>query len=127
MIKRVLVAVCVVLAALLSTTALAMPAGASTPPGNPQVAAPCPYDGGHPEIRQGASGEVVRHLQCLLRNVWGYTSVVIDSQFGPATNAAVVSHQRDCHIGVDGRVGPVTWRHLHPDTTTAECTDAGRD
>jgi peptidoglycan hydrolase-like protein with peptidoglycan-binding domain len=112
-----------VLAVLTSTAALAVPAGASTP-GDVQVAAPCPYSGAHPTLQQGSSGSAVGHLQCLLRNVWGYANVAVDGQFGPITRSAVVTHQQDCHIGVDGIVGPDTWRHLHPDTTTAECSDS---
>ncbi|MET1074029.1 MAG: peptidoglycan-binding domain-containing protein [Umezawaea sp.] len=58
------------------------------------------------------------------RHAWGYSNVDVDGGFGAVTRSAVVSHQRDCHIGVDGEVGADTWRHLHPDTTTAQCSDS---
>jgi lysozyme len=126
MLRRILVAASIVFVALTSTAAVAVPAGA-TPPGEVAAAAPCGYNGAHPTLRNGSTGEAVAHLQCLLRNVWDYGNVAVDGQFGPVTESAVITHQRDCHIGVDGVVGPDTWRHLHPDTTTSQCTDAGRN
>lgn len=75
---------------------------------------PCNYSGSHPTIRQGSSGGVVAHAQCLLRNVRGHGSVVVDGAFGPVTRAAVVAEQRRCRIAQDGIVGPQTWRCLHP-------------
>lgn len=120
--KRTLVAMSIVLASLTTTAAAAVPASA-TPPGDVSVAAPCPYSGSHPSLAEGSNGEPVRHLQCLLNRVWGYTNVAEDAQFGPITRSAVVAHQQDCGIGVDGVVGPVTWSRLHPDTTTQQCID----
>jgi len=121
MLKRILVAASIVLASLTTTAAVAVPAGAA-PQGDVSVAAgPCPYSGSHPSLAINSNGAPVRHLQCLLNRVWGYTNVAEDAQFGPITQAAVVAHQRDCEIGDDGIVGPVTWSRLHPDTTTQQC------
>lgn len=62
------------------------------------------------EIKQGASGRVVRILQGLLC-AWGYT-VSIDGQFGPKTAAAVKKFQEKYAKPSDGIVGPVTWDAL---------------
>jgi len=117
-----LVALTILATVLIGSAGTATAASAPAPREAVALGGPCPYDAGHPELRRGSSGEAVRHLQCLLREVWGY-SVTTDSQFGPITERAVIAHQRDCGIGDDGRVGPITWRHLHPDTTTAACRD----
>lgn len=77
-------------------------------------------------LRRGSKGAAARHLQCLLNRVWGYKGVKIDGDFGPKTQTAVQAHQKDCHVRRDSIVGPVTWRRLHPDTTTRECRDRGR-
>ncbi|MEU0884356.1 peptidoglycan-binding domain-containing protein [Lentzea sp. NPDC005914] len=95
---------------------------AATPTTEVSAAAPCPYSGIHPVLQNGSDGGAVKHLQCLLR-LWGYTAVAVDGHFGPITESAVEAHQRDCKIQRDGVVGPETWRHLHLDTTTDECTD----
>jgi peptidoglycan hydrolase-like protein with peptidoglycan-binding domain len=102
---------------------------ADTAPAQAVVAAdtgPCPYNGSHPLLVRNSRGAAVSHLQCLLKHVWGY-ELAIDGIFGGATELITAAHQIDCHIGVDGRVGPVTWSRLHPDTTTAECRDPGRN
>lgn len=49
-------------------------------------------------------------IQTRLRAL-GY-GVSVDGKFGPQTYAAVVAFQRSRHIGVDGEVGPITWRAL---------------
>ncbi|MFF4174241.1 peptidoglycan-binding protein [Streptomyces sp. NPDC001744] len=61
-------------------------------------------------ISQGATGDRVREIQCLL-GYHGY-GVTVDGQFGPATKTAVTSFQRARGIGADGIVGPSTWRQL---------------
>ncbi|HVQ96258.1 MAG TPA: peptidoglycan-binding domain-containing protein [Mycobacteriales bacterium] len=128
MLRRILMAAGFVLVAVSPTAVQAAPAiAAPTAEATVHVApaaGPCPYSGAHPTLRQGSSGAAVGHLQCLLRNVWGYSNVAVDGAFGPVTRSAVVTHQQDCHIGADGIVGPVTWSRLHPDTTTAECLDS---
>lgn len=110
-----------VMATTTASAFVAAPA-AATPPAEVSAAAPCPYSGIHPVLQNGSDGGAVRHLQCLLR-LWGYTSVAVDGHFGPITESAVEAHQRDCRITADGVVGPETWRHVHLDTTTDECTD----
>lgn len=63
-----------------------------------------------PTIRRGAHGAVVRTLQKEL-NQHGF-KVAIDGDFGPRTERAVRGFQRKCHLGVDGIVGPRTWKAL---------------
>lgn len=128
MLRRLLTMAAIALAsagiAVLPVTPATAIAPTSAPATVSAAAGPCPYDGGHPELRQGSTQqEAIRHLQCLLREVWRYGSVVIDSSFGPATRSAVIAHQRDCGILPDGIVGPMTWSRLHPDTTTPACRD----
>jgi peptidoglycan hydrolase-like protein with peptidoglycan-binding domain len=102
--------------------------GASALTAVPAVAAPtatdavqrvqawyCGYDDRvtPPTIRQGSSGNTVREAQCLLV-FWGYSvgPSGIDGDFGSYTYAATRAFQRDCRIGVDGIIGPVTWNRL---------------
>lgn len=67
---------------------------------------------------EGDTGVCVSYLQELLdtRGWWfngGYPySVSIDGQFGPKTNAAVLSFQKGSGLQVDGEVGPLTWTAL---------------
>lgn len=103
-----------------SVTIFTFMSPASTPASFPEPD-PCPYQGPH---TTPPSGGGTAHLQCLLRNVWGYTEVVVDGTPGPATRKAVIAHQVDCDIPSDGVVGHQTWRLLHPDTSTPECLDA---
>jgi hypothetical protein len=57
-------------------------------------------------LRDGMTGEDVRHLQAaLLRK--GY-HVDIDGAFGPRTERAVMDYQRDHQMKVDGLAGPLT-------------------
>jgi len=68
-------------------------------------------------IRQGARGESVIHLQFLLNWVSQFypevPSVIQDGVFGPSTTTAVRAFQQRFGIGVDGIVGPITWRTLY--------------
>lgn len=59
-----------------------------------------------PELRAGASGRDVKQLQALL-NANG-ASLVLDSSFGVATDAAVKAFQTRRGLVVDGRAGPRT-------------------
>ena len=63
-----------------------------------------------PVLRRGSSGEAVEELQGLLAQA-GYR-VSIDGVFGPGTESAVRSFQRDCGLTADGVVGPATWEAL---------------
>lgn len=74
----------------------------------------CPYTGTHPELGQGHANDAVGHLQCVLNKVYGYKSVTIDKNFGPATLAAVKEFQQSVGLTPDGFVGPNTWAALHP-------------
>ncbi|GAA4889845.1 peptidoglycan-binding domain-containing protein [Streptomyces coeruleoprunus] len=59
-------------------------------------------------VRQGAKGNVVKEIQCLL-DYWGIFPHAIDGDFGPKTKAGVIEAQRRCNIAQDGVVGPDTW------------------
>ncbi|MEV4702898.1 peptidoglycan-binding protein [Actinoplanes sp. NPDC049316] len=63
-----------------------------------------------PLTKQGAKEHPVPTLQYLLR-ARGH-SVAVDGIFGPKTDAAVRSFQRDAGLAVDGIVGPHTWSAL---------------
>ncbi len=67
--------------------------------------------GDQPTIRNGSTGTAVRRLQRSLTAALGRT-VIIDSQFGPATETAAKDYQRTRALVVDGVVGPVTWTAL---------------
>lgn len=99
--------------ALPGSATAAAPAPAAVTAGGVSVLGMCNYSGSHPEISSGASGEVVAHAQCLLRNVWGYKDVAVDGQFGPTTRKYVVKAQGVCGITQDGIIGPKTWDCLH--------------
>jgi peptidoglycan hydrolase-like protein with peptidoglycan-binding domain len=60
-----------------------------------------------PTIQNGATGAFVRTAQglCCARS----RNLIIDGQFGPATEAAVRSIQASASIPDDGIVGPQTW------------------
>lgn len=62
-------------------------------------------------IRQGSSGNAVRALQVQLNAKRG-AGLVVDGVFGSGTNTAVRNFQSHAGIGVDGVVGPTTWRNL---------------
>ncbi len=65
----------------------------------------------YPVTRRGSRGAIVRKLQEAL-SAAGYLSAPSDGVFGPVTEAAVRSFQRDAGIDVDGLVGPMTWAAL---------------
>ncbi|MFJ4269646.1 peptidoglycan-binding protein [Streptomyces coelicoflavus] len=75
---------------------------------------PCNYSGSHPVLSRGSTGSAVRHAQCLLNRVWGYSAVDIDGIFGEVTETAVTIMQVRCRIADDGIIGPNTWACLHP-------------
>lgn len=58
-------------------------------------------------LRRGSFGDAVRELQELLKTK-GF-DVAIDSDFGPATELAVMILQKDNGLRVDGIVGQKTW------------------
>ncbi|MBC8130692.1 MAG: TIGR02594 family protein [Rhizobiaceae bacterium] len=64
-------------------------------------------------LRQGSEGEAVKRLQRLLRSALiPPRAIDVDGGFGPDTDAAVRSFQRQCALKVDGIVGPQTWGRL---------------
>ncbi|WP_406438665.1 peptidoglycan-binding protein [Streptomyces sp. NBC_00631] len=56
-------------------------------------------------------GPEVAELQCLLQHA-GESPGGVDGNFGPLTEAAVISAQKAFHLDVDGQVGPRTWAAL---------------
>ncbi|HEY6740135.1 MAG TPA: penicillin-insensitive murein endopeptidase [Actinopolymorphaceae bacterium] len=62
-------------------------------------------------IRPGATGDAVRALQVEL-DAKRRLSLPVNGTFDAATESAVRSFQSHANIGVDGIVGPVTWRNL---------------
>lgn len=63
-----------------------------------------------PELRRGSNGRPVKKAQALA-NLWG-AGLSEDGDFGPRTDAGIRLVQREESIGVDGIVGPETWRVL---------------
>lgn len=82
-----------------------------TQPGGQSGGQPGTQPGGEPMLQDGATGAAVYTLQTRL-NAWGAT-LVVDSDFGPATLAAVKAFQTAHHLSVDGIVGPLTWAALN--------------
>jgi peptidoglycan hydrolase-like protein with peptidoglycan-binding domain len=62
-------------------------------------------------LREGANGPAVRALQSQL-NAKRRLGLAVDGAFGAGTAAAVRDFQTHAGIGVDGVVGPTTWRNL---------------
>ena len=70
-----------------------------------------------PILRKGSSGNAVKTLQRLLRqlqyvNSDGKTLIIVDGSFGSNTEAAVKRWQKNHLGGVDGIVGVKTWNKL---------------
>lgn len=63
-----------------------------------------------PLIKKGSKGDAVKKLQEMLK-AKGY-KLNVDSDFGPATDAAVRAYQKDHDLTVDGEVGEKTWGSL---------------
>jgi peptidoglycan hydrolase-like protein with peptidoglycan-binding domain len=78
-----------------------------------------------PQISQGASGPAVRALQVEL-NEKRRLSLPVTGVFDAAVTTAVRDFQSHAGIGVDGVVGPTTWRNLvwhygYPDMSAGFC------
>ena len=70
-----------------------------------------------PVLRKGSTGDAVKTLQRLLRqlqyvNLDGKTLLIVDGNFGSNTEAAVKRYQQKHLNGVDGIVGIKTWNKL---------------
>ncbi|WP_409015724.1 N-acetylmuramoyl-L-alanine amidase [Anaerostipes caccae] len=65
-------------------------------------------------LRSGASGEITKCMQQLLKYVHGYTlgGYGCDGDFGNATKAAVKKFQKASNLTADGIVGVKTWKKL---------------
>jgi peptidoglycan hydrolase-like protein with peptidoglycan-binding domain len=66
---------------------------------------------GQPTISLGDHGEAVRRLQRALRRTPNL-GIVVDGDFGAATEAAVKQFQQGAVLVVDGIVGAATWQAL---------------
>jgi len=60
---------------------------------------------GRPTLRRGMTGELTRQIQAKVK-------VEVDGNFGPGTEAAVRTFQREHGLVPDGIVGPKTWVEL---------------
>jgi hypothetical protein len=81
-------------------------------PSLPPAPTPAPSSG-RPTIRRGSTGETVRFLQEFLNRVYpAYSRLVVDGDFGPATESVVRNFQGRSNLVTDGVVGPATWRAL---------------
>ncbi|GHE82059.1 hypothetical protein GCM10018785_57670 [Streptomyces longispororuber] len=74
----------------------------------------CMYLGGHPTLKLGDSGEAVRHLQCVLNEVYRYQTVPMTGSFEVITEAAVKHLQQQLSLPGTGVVDAATWTALHP-------------
>lgn len=78
---------------------------------DPYPSAPnCVVESTHATIQKGSSGSSVKEAQCWL-NKFNY-GLVVDGQFGTATDSAVRAFQKSKGLEVDGVVGPKTWNAL---------------
>ena len=66
---------------------------------------------GYPMVRQGSKGVYVALLQDALNTIGAY-SVGVDGMFGPKTQDAVRTFQRENGLTADGVVGCSTWTAL---------------
>lgn len=64
-----------------------------------------------PTLKIGSKGQDVLALQVALHEA-GFLNAKPDGEFGPLTQAAVVSLQKACGLAADGIAGPDTWTVL---------------
>lgn len=74
----------------------------------------CLYLGGHPTLKKGDTGEAVRHLQCVLHEVYRYQTVPVNGSFEVITEASVKHLQKQFSLPETGVVDAATWTALHP-------------
>jgi peptidoglycan hydrolase-like protein with peptidoglycan-binding domain len=65
-------------------------------------------DQSEPLLRNGSKGLPVRRLQKRMQ-LAGFEIPEVNGRFGPKTEAAVRTLQKEAGLGVDGIVGPKTW------------------
>ena len=70
----------------------------------PQIETPAP-ESARPVLRRGSTGPAVGDLQRLL-------GITQDRIFGPATQAALIAHQKTNQLVADGIAGAATWASL---------------
>ncbi|WP_104804878.1 peptidoglycan-binding domain-containing protein [Blautia marasmi] len=63
-------------------------------------------------LQYGSNNQYVYLLQACLKHL-GHYSGELDSNFGPATLAALKSFQGKWGLSVDGSCGPATWMKFH--------------
>lgn len=81
-----------------------------TPTPTPPSPTPTPTK---PTIRNGSVGEYVKLAQeLLMKKGYSLAPYGADGKFGNKTENAVRAFQRDTGLGVDGIVGPKTWKAL---------------
>ncbi|EMF56880.1 MULTISPECIES: peptidoglycan-binding domain-containing protein [Streptomyces] len=118
-IRRLAASGAVVAALVAGTSAVSMTGATAAPAAPAKEFAPtalyCGYHGAvtPPEIAYGSTGNAVREAQCLLQ-YWGFYigPTGVDGDFGGNTRTATRDFQATCRIGVDGRIGPITWNRL---------------
>lgn len=87
------------------------PAGQTSAPR--EQARPNHASHGHHPLEQGTHGQSVRELQTKLAAVGYLEAKGVDGNFGIYTHRAVERFQRDHHLTVDGKVGPLTQQAMH--------------
>ncbi|MFE0042702.1 peptidoglycan-binding domain-containing protein [Streptomyces albireticuli] len=65
-------------------------------------------------MRKGSTGEAVRHLQCILNEVYRFQNVTVNGVFEEVTEASVKTLQRQFSLAGTGVVDAATWAALHP-------------
>lgn len=113
----------VVLAARPATKPQPPPVKPATAPVQPGSAPPKPSAGTSlppfpGTLRLHSTGDAVRGLQRRLVER-GWRKVVVDGDFGPATQRVILAFQKEKGLEVDGEVGPQTWAALWAAPITA--------
>lgn len=68
-----------------------------------------PFNKNKPTLKLGQANDYVRYLQGVLKNK-ANAAIAVDGVFGEVTRSRVMNVQRFFKLGVDGIVGPATWR-----------------
>lgn len=74
---------------------------------------------GDPTLNIGTISADVKTVQLILQGQ-GYNVGPIDGNYGPQTQAAIVSFQKAHNLLPDGIVGPATWAALKGEPMTAQ-------